>query len=757
VGEDGRWLRYHHLFGEFLQAQFEKERPDQLEPLLRRIAHVYTTRGEWIQAYALYERMGDASATTQLIGKAGTDLIRTAQYAVLAKWLDALPPDVLDSHPSLISHKGTILLIQGQVEKSLEYLNKAEASQRQSQDHSELARTLDRRAAAYRYLGNYQASIQDGMEVLELSGENEELLSARAGALRSIGVSLYHQGQLEKAYDMLYQSLMLFRSLKDEQNCAQIHIELGICCQYLGDVQQAVNHNEQSLQYWQGVRNTTRQSVVLNNLGSLYHIKGNYIEAAKHFEHALTLARSNGFLRSEAYLLFNLGNIYSDLEANDSAREAFQKTRDACQKLDDHFLLLNVDLAESALARREGKFSRSHAYLASARQLADKSHSSFEDSLWALEAGRLALAENKLDRALVQLTNSLKLFDEGGQKLEAATAALLLCHVNTLRGDQPMSKSILARALGLTGDLDSIQPLLVVGRGTKEELKSFATDAQIGPPAIKLLSRIENFERQIPSLRRKLRPHAATVLLIPPKLGIYALGKSQVRLDGEPVTAHSWANQKRARELFFYLVSHPDKNLTKEEIGVALWPESSSEQLRLQFRNTVYYIRYALGQEVITSNERRYGFNSDMDYSYDVQEFERRVSLADGVETPTKKIDLLQEALKIYQGEFFPEGEGTWVMAERQRLSQIYEHSLLELTRLLLENGEPKLALSYSQKILAENHCMESAHCLAMQAFAALGDRSGIANQFEQCKQYLQDELGLEPSQETIKIYKLLR
>jgi LuxR family maltose regulon positive regulatory protein len=757
VGEDGRWLRYHHLFGEFLQAQFEKERPDQLEPLLRRIAHVYTMWGEWIQAYALYERIGDASATAKLIEKAGTDLIRTAQYAVLAKWLDALPPDVLDSHPILISHKGTVLLLQGQVEKSLEYLNKAEASQRQNNDRSGLARTLDRRASAQRQLGNYQASIQDGMEALDLSTDDEMLRSVRAGAFRTTGMSLFYQGQLEKASEMLTHSLQLFTELKDGQNAALSHMELGICYQYMGDTSQAVRQSEQALVYWQAVRNTSRQSYVLNNLGSLHQIDGDYVAAAKLFEQALALARINGILHSEAYLLFNLGNIYADLGAYESAKDAFQKTRNICQKLDDHFLLLNVDLAESSLNRQEGKYTYSHAYLTSAKKMVDKSHSRFEGSLWSLEAGSLALTENKLDRALEQLTNALRLFDEGGQKLEAATAALLLCRVNALRGDQLTAKSILARALDLVGDLDSIQPMLVVGRITKEELKSFALDAHIGPPAIKLLSRIENFERQIPSLRRKLRPHAATVLLIPPKLGIYALGKSQVRLDGEPVTASSWANQKRARELFFYLVSHPDKNLTKEEIGVALWPESSSEQLRLQFRNTIYYIRYALGQEVITSNERRYGFNSDMDYGYDVQEFERRVSLVDGVEMPTKKIELLQEALKIYQGEFFPEGEGTWVMAERQRLSQIYEHSLLELTRLLLENGEPKLALSYSQKILAENHCMESAHCLAMQAFAALGDRSGIANQFEQCKQYLQDELGLEPSQETVKIYKLLR
>ena len=52
---------------------------------------------------------------------------------------------------------------------------------------------------------------------------------------------------------------------------------------------------------------------------------------------------------------------------------------------------------------------------------------------------------------------------------------------------------------------------------------------------------------------------------------------------------------------------------------------------------------------------------------------------------------------------------------------------------------------------------MESAHRLAMQAFAAMGNRSGVVNQYELCKQYLQGELGLEPSPETVKLYKLVR
>jgi ATP/maltotriose-dependent transcriptional regulator MalT len=228
VGEDGKWLRYHHLFGEFLRAQYEKEKPDDVEVLLRRIAYVYTEREEWAHAYSLYARIGDNSATADLIEKAGTSLIRNAQFAVLAKWLEALPLEILDSRPSLISYKGTILLIQGQVEKSLEYLNRAEIAQRAINDRSGLARTLDRRATAHRYRGNYQESIQDGMKALELSEGNEELRSVRAGAFRSTGVSFYHQGLLEKAKEMLSQSIGLFQALKDDQNIALVHMELPI-------------------------------------------------------------------------------------------------------------------------------------------------------------------------------------------------------------------------------------------------------------------------------------------------------------------------------------------------------------------------------------------------------------------------------------------------------------------------------------------------------------------------------------------------
>ncbi len=756
VGEEGSWLRYHHLFAEFLRVQFEKERPEQLNDLLRRIARVYAGRDEWVRAYSFYSRIGDEEATAGLVEKAGPALIRNAEYALLAKWIDALPKEVMDTHPSLISHKGTVLLIQGQVEKSLEFLNRAEATQRSKHDQAGLAHTLARRATALRFQGRYQDSIQDGMEALELSEGKAELRFVQADAYCTVGISLQHLGELLEAHEKLDRALALYHAGQDKQNIAMVQMELGICSQYEGDSPQAVKHYEQALEYWQSVRNTARQSFVLNNLGGLHLESGNYIEAAKLFEQALTLARNNGILRSEAYLLFNLGNLYADLEAIDSAKDALQKTRDACQRLADHSLLLHIELAEAGIARRQGELTRAKAYLQSAQTLVRKSRSSFETSVVEMEAGSIALADNKVLSAIKHLSEAWAIFNENGQKLEAASAALLLSRAYTLNNDQQVGKGKLAQALDLVGRLDAIQPVVVIGRGTKEELKAYADDAEIGPEAVKLLNRVENFERQITALRRKLRPHTATVLLIPPKLSIYGLGRGQVKVDGKPVTVYSWVNQKRARELFFFLLTN-NKWMTKEEIGVVLWPESSTEQLKLQFRNTIYYVRYALGQEVIVSSERRYAFNIDMDYSYDVQEFEHQVDQVRREPNQERKIELLQAAMELYLGDFYPEGENAWVSAERQRLAQIHEHSLLELAQLLLEKGEAKSTLLHCQKILADDHCLESAHRLAMQAYAALGNRSGIVNQFEQCKQFLWDELGLEPSQETIKIYKLLR
>jgi two-component SAPR family response regulator len=76
------------------------------------------------------------------------------------------------------------------------------------------------------------------------------------------------------------------------------------------------------------------------------------------------------------------------------------------------------------------------------------------------------------------------------------------------------------------------------------------------------------------------------------ELRVLALGPARVEKGGRPLdSSPDWI--QKPRELLFYLLSHPEGR-TKEQIGLALWPEASTSQLRSSFHDTVYRLRRAL-------------------------------------------------------------------------------------------------------------------------------------------------------------------
>ena len=70
--------------------------------------------------------------------------------------------------------------------------------------------------------------------------------------------------------------------------------------------------------------------------------------------------------------------------------------------------------------------------------------------------------------------------------------------------------------------------------------------------------------------------------------------------------------------------------------------------------------------------------------------------------------------------------------------------------------GEYETALDYCRRVLAEDPTLEAAHCVAMRAHAALGNRADVARQFEHCEQVLVEEIGTSPSPQTRALYEML-
>jgi two-component SAPR family response regulator len=238
-------------------------------------------------------------------------------------------------------------------------------------------------------------------------------------------------------------------------------------------------------------------------------------------------------------------------------------------------------------------------------------------------------------------------------------------------------------------------------------------------------------------------------------LTIRVLGKAQVQLDGKPVTTSEWQNQKKARELLFLLLAHPEGK-TREEVGAILWQDSSPTQLKLQFKNAIYRLRYALGQDIVLFDRYRYCFNKDLDYEYDAQVYEETVNQAKAATTPEEKIVFYRKAVDMYRGTYLPEGEGTWVLAERERLWQKQTEAFLAIIWLCLESSDYNTALEYGHRILKEDPCQEEAHRLVMRAYAALGNRAAIKRQYDDCCWALRQDVDTEPSIQTQLLYKTL-
>jgi len=754
VGEDGSWIRYHHLFRDFLQVTFEREHPQEVEGLQSAIAAGYTLQKDWEKAFAVYLQLGNTQAAAAVIEKAGSDLISGMRLGTLLSWIDELPDMLVDSLPTLLALKGSALVNYGQVDQSLPFLNQAEAAFRASGDQQNLASVLSHRATAYRLLGKYQASLSDSQEAIQLVNGKPALRHIQAEANRAMGMCLYHLGQMEAAIPRWLHSLEEYQSLEDQQNVALVHMELGMCLMSTGSYRQAMEHYEKALTYWRSARNTSRLPYVLNNLGVLYHLAGEYIQSNRVFEEALAYARQAGMPRVEAYILCSIGDLYVELNEEAAARDAYHQTQAIARKVNDHYLLFYANLVEAAQARRMGELKRSNELLQTCLMMAYEDQSDFEMGQWHLQAGLTCLAEATVLEAIDHLQQAVRLFSSGGQNIDAARACLLFAYASYQLPDRFSAQQALQDTFLRVSALDSQHILVASGREAKALLQGLSKDVTLGEQTTALLNRVNDFEEQLPIIRRDIRPHALSVLFAPPKLTIYTLGKMKIELDGKPVSVPEWTNQKAAREMFFYLLAHPE-GATREEIGEVLWPGSFPDQLRIQFKNVLYRIRFTVGSETILFDRNRYSFNWAQDYYYDVEAFEDNLRKAEAATIPTVRAEILQAALEMYGGPYLPEGSGTWLMPERQRLRKLYIQSAISLAQLRLETGDAKATLLAIESALAEDVCSEEAHRLAMRIYAAQGSRAAIILQFEACNKALK-EIGAEPSEQTRALFQAL-
>ncbi len=753
VGADGRWLRYHHLFRDFLRARFEQLRPKEVKPILLSLGRAYEELGEWEKAHQIYKKLKDNEALAQMIERSSFFMLQRALLTV-ESWLNDLPPSFLRTHPELLSIRGTIAYMKGDLLEGLKLLNQAEQIFRKGGGNpSGLTLTLVRRATAYRFRGEYAAAMQDADEVIQLTEAGDDLQMQYAEALRVKGLVLYRMGRARQAVEVLEKAFDLFVRLNHEPSMPVLLMETGMVYQAIGNYIEAGDAYEKALQIWQREGNLSWQANLLNNLGVLRQFQGAYEKAAVAFEEGLVCAQRSGYTRMEALIAIGLGDLSTELEDFNVARLNYQHAEEIVHEMNDGFLLYYLSMARAILALLENKTAEARQLINYAAGLIQSGDSLYEKGLMRFVCGRLALVEGDSSRAISDLEEAGRCFAEDGRKMESDANSLWLAAAYHQMKNDSSVRQMMATLLGGRGQVT--HGIVIAAHQARHWLDGLQRNSEAGRMIGDLLTRARRMAGKMPETRRHLHRMAHVVQIPNPQLIIRTFGKAAISVGGKMLTLSDWQTQS-VRDLFFFFLTSK-KPLTRDQVGEALWHDiDDPKKIKVRFKNYMYRLRRAVGQDVITYEDVFYRFNRALDFEYDVEAFETFLARAKSTASIEEQVSFYQQAVDLVAGPFLDDIYADWVTVERQRLSQAYLAALLTLAELLQKQAQPERSLAVCQRALDYDPTYEPAYSLAMQVHHRMGDRASVIRSYQACAEVLQRQVGLPPSKETEQLYRSL-
>lgn len=519
----------------------------------------------------------------------------------------------------------------------------------------------------------------------------------RGRALLASGFTAIAQGDVPAIRPTLEESLRLLRSRDEPRNVAYLLTCLSAGCLFEGDVPSAYAYGEQALATVAAVPPHAVHSFVRYYHGRAAEASGEVARARTSFEEATRIGREIAHRPAIAHPLALLGRLALSAGDHDEAFARFAESLEIHAETGDPWGTALALDGLAAVAAARAQHGRAALMMAAA------------ESLRVRIASVLAPAER----------------EERARRIEAVRAAL----------GRDFDR------LYAEGGALSVPEAV---RAALAEPESSAREQRATHPT--------------PGSGDARRPEAAGEQR-GGRLRVLALGPLQVFVGGRSVESSAWGSA-RPRELLVYLLMHPEGR-TKEQVGLAFWPDASTAQLRNSFHVTLHRLRKALGgADSVTLANDRYRVDPELVEEFDVVEFERDVAAARRALRRQEEgaAARLEEALARFRGDLL-DGEpvGDWHLEHRDRLQRVYVEALMELgARLAREERLAKAAEAY-RRVLARDELREDAVRALMRCHAALGERSQALRVYRSFAERLREDLDAEPGDETNRLFARLQ
>jgi len=752
VGEESSWLRYHHLFRDFLQSTIEKKRPHDAKKIRSTLAQFHKTRGDYERVFEIYQHLGNKKEIANLVCEIGSGFLAKGKLQKLDEWLHEIPEELIRNDAVLLSLRASVEVNRGQIQLGCDLLDEVVIICEKKAHESLLADNLIRRSIARRFLGNYEGAIEDAQKAIGITEKIPKHSHLYSEALRAVGITLYQQGKLRDGLTCLEKAMQICQISGKDEDRARILMESGAIHETLGEFDKAENAYSEALAYWQGIGDSIWQPIILNNLGVLQHSKGDLLNSFYNLEKSMHYSQQTGNQRMEGYALASIGDLYRDLRALNEAEDAYQKALEIALIIEDQFLIFYLKTVQARVSVMTEQFKKAQLQIRAAQSIAKKSSSLLETNKYRLEQGMFDFWQSEYARALESFQLSADFFDDEGHLEDAVRTQFYLFLTLQKIGKNEKSLALLDQILKRIHEPKYYIPSMSVANEVQPFLRKLSHSKEYASKLTDLINALSAFHEKGQKIRRTIRKQASVVPFAPARITIRTFGAIEIRSQDRVLATSDWMTQT-SRDLFLLFLANP-MGLTKGEVGLILWPDASPSELKLRFKNAIYRMRHAIGSDVVLFQDNIYMFNRAVDQEYDVQNFISAIKNAREEKQDQKKIKALSRAMAVYKGEYLPSLDVEWVILDREKYKTMFMHAAEELAGLYLKQDDIEKTLQTGQHALNEDPYYEPLHRIIMQAHAIRGDRASVSRQYEKCRTMLMDGIGLVPSDQTDQLFR---
>ncbi|HUR97905.1 MAG TPA: BTAD domain-containing putative transcriptional regulator [Pyrinomonadaceae bacterium] len=753
-GQSNEEYRFHPLFREFLVRRFRAQVGQARVAEERdRIGEYFLANKKWEMAlpYLLDARSFDRAAA--VIAETGGEWIAAGAFTSLGLFADKVPDENLEKFPRSVLHKAEIARLQGESEKSSTLLHTAVRLLHEADDatgeaealHSlaSLARRRGRHAEAFKLLERAEALVPQASETF-LKCANTR------------GLCLIVQGSWAEAEQQFRVALELAEKLANEPYIRMVTHNLALAPGFRGDFGEALRWFKRIFREDRPDKQLPQEAIGHLNVSRLHLYRGEFEETEKHLNRSLELCQLYNLrsLRGEIFEAY--GNFYREKNDFAHAEEFYERALNAYDEAE-------IDAASKELNEERAIFYRLRGENAKARHLLEsliRSRESHGNELGTntakLRLFQVDLAEGKLDGLEQKISEVLEFFTRQNHYYDEALAAMLLAETYLARGEHLQMIESARRALDLSARFDYEYWLR---REIRRNPGIFGHE--------EIFERLPADLREELSVDRSIPPTSKEIPLSVPAtaitdLTVKVLGPVEIFRDpAKPFAGDAWTT-RRARDIFCYIATSKHRRVPKDVLIEAFWPDQDMAAVEKNFHPTISHIRKALNskqalkQNFVVFRDGAYQLNPELSYAIDSEEFEHAVAEAEKAkrEKDTEKFRAsLEAAYRLYRGDFMAGIYEGWADERRQFYSEQAGRVISALAKLSLSERRWADALKFGAEALRDDPFREDMHRLTMKALAAQGKPAAVKKHFEGMKKTLADELGIEPSAETNKLF----